>query len=284
MEDPSQSPDRRQPAAPTTVVQLPRTLERQWPSSDLAARVTLDALAPDLAALPLPFIRMQLVLCARQMLAGLQALALPSTISHRHLRSTLTVPMPREQGGLQPLYPTHVLAVSPPSTNAPSPDAPVALIPMHGVVLAANCTAPLLLLAPTVTDPASAPGTLVLPVCPVTLPSLHAFLIVRAFMYTHRVDALLNALLPLPVRLTHAAVHAALASAEDRVRIAAHLTGAHPGIRHLLLYAGRVRELWHTVCWLGMDHGRLWDAINLAWELVILALNLAAGTHEREQG
>jgi hypothetical protein len=40
---------------------------------------------------------------------------------------------------------------------------------------------------------------MVLPICPIVLPSVDAFLILRTFMYTHRVETLLDELLPLPV-------------------------------------------------------------------------------------
>ncbi|KAJ7507075.1 hypothetical protein B0H11DRAFT_1970133 [Mycena galericulata] len=273
----------RDPSPSAQPIQIPRTLERPVYSFDCADRATLDALAPDLADLPLPFIRVQLVLNAGQMLDGLHHLPIPTTISRIRLPSTLAVPTPHDPSNLLPVYPTHLLAVSSPSTDV-TPDAPLTLIPIHGVVLAANCASSILPpTTPTDINRDNSSDVLVLPLCPVILPSVNAFLVLRDFMYTHRVDALLDALFPTPLRLTHGAVRAALGSDEDRLRLATHLVCAQPGIRDLLGYAARVRELWHTVCWLGMDHAGLWDTINLAWELAIVALNLRHAVAARAQ-
>ncbi|KAJ7130417.1 hypothetical protein C8R44DRAFT_665548, partial [Mycena epipterygia] len=253
----------------TPTVQLPRTLKRPTPC-DPPARAILDVIAPELAELPLPFIRHQFSLRAGEMLAGIQDLVIPGTISRLCLPSTLTVPVPSNPSNDAPLYPTHVLAVSPRGAH---PDAPLILVPVHGIVLAANCAAPILRPGPVDSD--SVRDKLILPICPAALPSVHALVVLRTYMYTHRLDTLIHALIPLPEPLAHAAVKTALGSAEEILRLATHLVCVRPGLEHLLAYAARVRELWQTVCCLGMFHAPLWDALDLAWELVIVALNLA---------
>ncbi|KAJ7639730.1 hypothetical protein DFH06DRAFT_1217697 [Mycena polygramma] len=254
-------------SAPT--FELPRTLERPALCSEAASRLTLDALEPELTDLPLPFIQHQLTLHTEQMLAGLRDLPVPSTIPPARLPSALAVVLPQHSSNTDLIYPTHVLAVSLPT--AP-PDAPVALIPVHGIVFAAHCTAPILHRAPPNEDP---PGTLRLPVCPVVLPSVPALVAIRRYIYTQRIDLLFATFLPLPAPLTHPAIVAALESSETQLRLATHLVSARPGVAHLLGYAACVRDVWRTACGLGMYDIELWDALDLAWELIIAALNIA---------
>ncbi|KAJ6565494.1 hypothetical protein DFH09DRAFT_1473543 [Mycena vulgaris] len=271
------------PSASTHGCMLPCRLER--PPVHAAPRATLDALAPELAQLPISFIRHQITLRAPQMLAGLDDLPIPSTIPRLHLPRKLTVPVPRGAGAdnVECWDPTHVLALSLPARRAASPDAPFVLIPIHGIVLAAHCAAPVLGPAPTPGDANSANGTLVLPLCPVILPSVPALLVLRAYMYTQRLDSFLGAVLPLPEPFAHAAVKAALASSTEIKRLAAHLIDTHASLAHLLEYVGRVRDVWQTMCRLGMHHVQLWNALDLAWDILMVALN-TAGNEAEEQG
>ncbi|KAJ6588169.1 hypothetical protein B0H19DRAFT_1366850 [Mycena capillaripes] len=261
------------PQPPYPSFELPRTLERPTLYSEAISRLTLDALAPDLAELPLPFIQHQLSLHTKQMLAGLRDLQLPRMIPPLP-RPTVTIPLPEDFSNVEPIYPTHVFAVSLPTAL---PGAPPTLVPIHGIVFAANCTAPILHghSAPA-GDTNSPPGSLVLPVCPIVLPSVQALIALLTYMYGQRIQLLFAALFPLPASLTHKAVKAALDCPDTRVKLATHLVCAHPGIAHLLGYAARVREVWRTACLLGMYHTELWDSLDLAWELVIVALNIAA--------
>ncbi|KAJ7700355.1 hypothetical protein B0H17DRAFT_1195763 [Mycena rosella] len=239
---------------------LPRRLERPPHSAHSAARATLDALAPNLVELPIPFIHHQLTLHAARMLAGLDALLVSNTIP-LPLPSTLAVGIPRDAvaSDAQRLYPTHILAVVPPSTP---PDALVPLVPIHGIVLATHCTSPLLrsLLAP---QPPEILAALVIPVCRVSLPSPYAFLILAPPAQR------------LPSPMGHAAGRAALGSRAEIVRLATHLMEAHSGLAHLVGYSTRMREVWQTACCLGMYQISLWDALDLAWEVVLYSLNLA---------
>lgn len=256
--------------------ELPRALERPIICSDSISRLTLDALAPELAELPLPFIHHQLALHTEQMLAGLEDLQVPGTIPHFLLPPTLAIALPHNCSNVELIYPTHVLAVSVPSRKS---DEPFALIPVHGIVVAAYCSAAVLHPAPS-EDVCCPPDTLTLPVCPVVLPSVQAFITLREYMYSQRIDTLFAALFPLPAPLAHTEVKTALASAATKLRLATHLICAHPGLAHLFGYAARVQEVWKTACCLGMYDAALWDALDLAWELVIVALNLAVDAQE----
>ncbi|KAJ7618608.1 hypothetical protein FB45DRAFT_981190 [Roridomyces roridus] len=262
-------------------MQLPRTLAR--PAFTDVSREALAAAAPDLAAVPAEFIRHGLRAKAPQMQAGIAALApshLPQSIPKSHLPSTLTVPL-RATSAAHPSYPTHVLAV----TSSKSRSEPASLFPVHGVVLAAHC-AKLPRLPPAQHGSRS---SATLPVLPFSLPSPQAFTILHPYMYTHRLDAALAALLPLPPAFLetlapgpsadapHARVSAALSSRSAIHALAAHLAASAGGsLSALMAHAGHVKELWQDMVALGLYDAELWDALDLAWEVVLAALNLAA--------
>ncbi|KAJ6464053.1 hypothetical protein C8R45DRAFT_1025092 [Mycena sanguinolenta] len=288
-------------------VELPRTLERPPPTSDSTSRLGLDAIAPDLVDVPLPYIRHQIALQSEQMLVGLRDLLVPRALPRLGTPETLTIAVPdSSHDGEPPIYPTHVLAVFLPpesmltrtSTYTPERDATLTLVPIHGVVFAANCTSQILRpvpeLEPTMdeTDEEEA-DTLILPVCPVCLPSVDALLVVRAYMYTKRVDALFADSIPLfdddddddhelPAHKTADLQSESPSSSTDTraLRFATRL--AHkPGwtVTHILGCASRVLDVWKTAWGLGLDvqhHTEFWDAVDFAWEVMILALNLVA--------
>ncbi|KAJ7722788.1 hypothetical protein B0H16DRAFT_1431218 [Mycena metata] len=262
----------RPPSASIPTFQLPRTLERPAFVLDSLSRQSLDALAPELAEVPLPFIHHQLAVHADQMLADINSLPIPSTIPAMRLPRTLAVKLPvaSSDSDVEHIYPTHILAVSASSRSTLAAlDAPLSLVAVHGVAFAANCTTAAL--RPVEYD-ANTRGTLTLPLYRVALPSVQALLILRGYMYTHRIDMLLSAIFPLPAPLTYVEVKSALVSSATKLRLAMHLVSAHQGPAHILGYARRVQDIWRTVCCLGMYHVELWDALDLAWELVIVAL------------
>ncbi|KAJ7092783.1 hypothetical protein B0H15DRAFT_750466, partial [Mycena belliarum] len=247
-----------------------RNLARPEPASALAPRATLDALAPDLAELPLPFIRHQLKSHAEQMSRGLSALPLIGTLPLDRLPRTMTLEVNQDTPN-DTLYPTHLLAVIAPCMPM---DGQVAFIPIHGLVLGAHCDAPLLGDPPVPPIEMLRPGVLTLPVCRVYLPSMNAVFLLREYMYTERTEAVLRQLLMLPVVLPHSTVKAVLSSEAELLRLAAHLAKTHPALDPLVECSTRVRHVWQTACCMGMYHTPLWDALELAWELVVVALNL----------
>jgi hypothetical protein len=103
-------------------------------------------------------------------------------------------------------------------------------------------------------------------------------------MYTHRIDAALSALLPLPPAfLTSlaaaqdpvAALAAVLATPSTWHALSAHLlAAAGMSLSTLMAHAGHVKELWQDIVALGMYDPALWAAIDLAWEVVLGAMNL----------
>ncbi|KAJ7448292.1 hypothetical protein B0H11DRAFT_2247880 [Mycena galericulata] len=279
-------------------MQLPRNLAKP-PFTDIS-RDALAAAAPDLAAAAVPaeFIRHGLRAKAPQMQAGIAALApshLPQSLPRSHLPQALTIPLRASSSSSHPSYPTHALAVhatSSSKSSAPAPGESASLFPVHAVVLAAHCAK--LPRLPPAAPPSRSGSALTLPVLPLALPSPHAFAILHPWMYTHRLDAALGALLPLPpppsstgspprtpppptLRTRTTLLLAALASPPTLHALAAHLCAtAGANLSALLAHAGHVKELWQDLVALGVYDPALWDALDLAWEVVLGALNLAA--------
>ncbi|KAJ6464085.1 hypothetical protein C8R45DRAFT_840748, partial [Mycena sanguinolenta] len=266
-------------------LQLPRTLTR--PAFTDISRDALAAAAPDLVPVPSEFIRHGLRAKAASMQAGISSLApshLPASLPRDRMPSSLSVPLRAPPGGVLPSYPTHVLAIS---SKHGSSHAEASLFAVHAVVLAAHC-AKLPALPPTL-----APGghTLALPVLPITLPSPPAFSILHAWMYTGRLDAALASLLPLPPAFLASLASASSsrssssrsssASAADIISATLRTPSAlHPLQHHLFASAGgnvaalmdhaaHVKELWQDMVALGVYDPALWDALDLAWEVVL---------------
>ncbi|KAJ6565521.1 hypothetical protein DFH09DRAFT_467038 [Mycena vulgaris] len=200
------------------------------------------------------------------MLAGITSRSPPARPPPRHAHRPLRTP-----GAAPVSYPMH------------------AIFPVHAVVLAAHC-AKLPRLSPSVPAGSSRTASATLHVLPLTLPSPHAFAILHAFTYTHRLAPALAALLTLPAflasfsyhgrsgeELTHPTLLATLASPPALHALAAHLCAASSSdLAALIRHAGHVKELWQDMVPLGVSDPELWDALDLAWEVVLGVLNLAA--------
>ncbi|KAK6977074.1 hypothetical protein R3P38DRAFT_3126514 [Favolaschia claudopus] len=278
-------------SASNAAIQLPRTLTRP-PFTDIS-RDALSTAAPDLASVPTEFIRHHLLAKAPQMQAGLAALA-PSHIAksypRAHLPPALIVPL-RNVAGPPPSYPTHALAVGAPPPKglreAPA-DAPQTIFAVHAVVLAAHCAK-----LPRLPPSHSGSGAnATLPILPLILPSPQAFTLLHQFIYTHRIDTLLASLLPLPSPFldsltsssvsggpsAHQILTATLATPSVLHTLSAHLASASAGsLTTLMSHAAHVKELWQDMVALGVYDVVLWDALDLAWEVVLGGMNLAAG-------
>ena len=209
------------------------------------------------------------------MLAGNAALPssyLPSSLSRSQLHSTMTVPV---RVSSETELPTHILALSS-STSSGSDQ--VRLFPIHSLVLASHC-ARLPRLPHSQASTSSSQVTL--PVLPMTVPSPAAFAVLHQFMYHHRLDSVLKALFPLPPNflqsLSHHTVQATLSSEPTLRQLSAYLcSSANSNLQTLTSHAAHVKELWQDMAALGLYDPELWDTIDLAWEIVLGALNLAA--------
>ncbi|KAG6868040.1 hypothetical protein C0993_008018 [Termitomyces sp. T159_Od127] len=265
----------RRPSVPSPslvpAVQLPRTLAR--PPFAEVSRDAIAAAAPELADIPAEYIRTGLRSKANEMLAGISALShMPGSMPRSRLPRSLNIPLKTTSS--EPSHPTHVLAV----TSSKNPSDMATLLPVHSLVLASYC-AHLPRLPSSQQDPQS--PTLHLPVLPLSLPSPAAFSVLLSFMYHHRLEAVLKALFPMPTgflqSLSHDTVKAALASGPVLHQLSSYLcssTSANP--QTLTIHAAHVKELWQTMVALGLHDPELWDTIDLAWEVILGAFNLAA--------
>ncbi|KAF8624670.1 hypothetical protein AX17_007001 [Amanita inopinata Kibby_2008] len=259
-----------------SAVKLPRNLAR--PAFVDISRDAIAAVAPELENVPTEYIRRGLRPKANLMLAGIAAMPsshMPSVVPRSHLPHSLSVPV-RATSSEQPELPTHVLALS--SSTSSSNDQ-IRLFPVHSLVLASHC-ARLPRLPPSQAG-ASSSTQVMLPVLPMSLPSPAAFTILHQFMYHHRLDTVLKALFPLPSNflqsLSHHTVQATLASEPTLRQLSAYLcSSASSNLQTLTSHAAHVKELWQDMAALGLYDPELWDTIDLAWEIVLGALNLAA--------
>ncbi|RDB17079.1 Clampless protein 1 [Hypsizygus marmoreus] len=261
------------PPPPSPSVQLPRTLAR--PPFAEVSRDAILATAPELAGVPAEYVRRGLRPRANEMLAGISALApshLPSSMPRSRLPASLNVPIRASASPVS--YPTHVLAVS----SSKSSNDQAMMFPVHSLVLASHCA--LLPRLPASPQQPHSP-TLQLPVLPLSIPSPAAFTILHSFMYHHRLETVLKGLFPMPSgflqSLSHDAVLSALSSGETLHRLSSYLcTSASSNLHTLTTHAAHVKELWQNMAALGLYDPELWDTLDLAWEIVLGALNLAA--------
>ncbi|TFK75572.1 hypothetical protein BDN72DRAFT_831850 [Pluteus cervinus] len=255
-------------------VQLPRTLAR--PAFTEVSNDAITAVAPELASVPPEYIRRGLRSKAPQMLAGVSAASsIPSSLPRSHVPKSLAVPL-RSAPTPDPSYPTHILAVCPAKSASGADQA--ALFPVHALVLASHCAS--LPRLPSSSAQASQ-SAVTLPVIPLSLPSPAAFSILNSYMYTHRLDTVLKALFPVPStfvsNLSYQTVRATLGSGNSLHQLSAYLCqSAGSNLQLLTTHAAHVKDLWQDMVALGLYDPELWDTLDLAWEIVLGALNLAA--------
>ena len=211
------------------------------------------------------------------MLAGIAALSIPTSMSKSQLPSSLSIPI--RPTSSQPAYPTHVLAVS---SSKSSPNEHVKMFPIHSIVLASQCSSlPRLPNSPPIPSSSS---KLHAPVLPLALPSPAAFQVIHTYLYNHSLGGVLQALFPLPSgfvqSLSYNTVQSTLASGSTLHQLSSYLcSSAGSNLQILTTHAAHVKELWQDMVALGLHDPELWDTVDLAWEVVLGALNLAASGH-----
>ena len=251
-------------------VQLPRTLSRP-PFVD----VNPHAIHPDLSNVPPEYIRRGLRANAHIMHQAISTLNIPHSIPSSSMPKHFSIPLRNTHPASAP---THILALSP--SKQPSATDAVPLFPIHSIVLASHC-ANLPRLPPS---PPPSPSTLALPILPLSVPSPAAFPLILTFLYTHSLNSLLSALLPLPTAFTaslqtphaHPFLKDALASGPKLHQLSTYLCAHAMGDLNVLTgHASHVTACWRNCVALGIFEHELWDALDLAWEVVLGALNLA---------
>ncbi|KAF9238976.1 hypothetical protein BU15DRAFT_88193 [Melanogaster broomeanus] len=254
-------------------VQLPRTLQRP-PYAEVPPQ-NIAAVAPELAGVAIEYVRRGLRVQASQMFAGVSALS-PS-----HLPSLDPFTIPLRATSHAPSYPTHILALS----RSSSQDSSAVLVATHAVVLASHCSSLPRLPPSAASGHPSATVSVTLPVLPLTVPSPAAFAPLHAFLYTHSVPQLLSTLLPavpasfLSTLTSPQALRGTLASGPALHKLSAHLLSSAPGMGALTGVAQNIAAVWRNAVALGVHDPELWDCLDLAWEIVLGAMNLGAGVH-----
>ncbi|KAF7343315.1 Clampless1 Clp1 protein [Mycena venus] len=300
-EDGSDHSDKYPITAIPSTDNLPMTLPRAaGGNTDDVSRPLLAAYTPELAHMPARALRTYLYADSKRFIAGLAAVQIPGMVPRNQLPPTFTVPAPTNldpanRDGPRPIYPTYVIAVSSrPSIPDRTPfDAPVPLVAVHGAIIGANCTKvdlPLPVTQPTDLRLVS------LATYRLTVYSVPAFVILRLYMYNHRVDTFMDAIMPFPKAFLHLLkpdtrtpghegfiMEGAMASAKETRRLAQHLIFCTPGGAYPMWE--RVRMLhgvWQTMCDLGMYEPVLWLGLDLAWQVARYSLVVVSVAHQKE--
>ena len=155
--------------------------------------------------------------------------------------------------------PTHLLAVH------TKPTTRVSLFPVHAIVLAAHCARLPPFPQSGSRTPAEAGSKISLPVTPFCLPNPETFSIILYYLYTKRVDRLFSALLPLPLQ------------GRKSIDQLSRTYSSTFTVQALLSHAAKVHGLWSNVAALGIFDGRLWQVIEVAWEVLLKALAVSTG-------
>jgi hypothetical protein len=172
--------------------------------------------------------------------------------------------------------PTHMFAVysrlapgSPPLATRH-----VILYPIHNIIFASHCANLPQLPSYIKQDIPDSPGsTITLPVIPLCLPSPDTFAQLSGYLYTRRSTALLTSLLPCPPPLDTPLDSKTIPEFSHKLAIT-YTTHA------MMKYAMRVNGLWRNVCALGLFDQGIWDAMDIAWEVLLTALAIANGKGE----
>ncbi|KAF5352298.1 hypothetical protein D9758_011918 [Tetrapyrgos nigripes] len=265
-------------------VQLPRRLAR--PEYTEVSKSSIIAAAPDLANVPPEYIRQSLRPKEAEMQAGLNALSpshVPNKLSKSHLPSHLSIPLYHKSSSIPPVYPTHALAVYPSRGH----DSQALIFPVHYLILAAHCAR--LPTLPSSHSQTQGRDHLHLPVVPLSLPSPHAFALIRKYLYTHSLDGVLKSLIPLPSSflpssflpssstpsLNRETLRTLMTSNSTLTSLSRHLAEhALYNPSTLMIHVGHVKEFWQTLVALGVYDLGLLDVVDLAWEVCLGGLNV----------
>jgi hypothetical protein len=170
--------------------------------------------------------------------------------------------------------PTHMLAVySRQSSVSPNPTRRVMLFPTHNIVMALYCAHLPMLPKSTATEPDSV-GQMTLPVIPLCVPSPETFSRLSSYLYTKDVSHLLSMLLPTGMLTPTSLLTLGdmLDADAPEVQQFSNKLRATYTPHALLTHAMTINGLWRNVCALGIFDARLWEVLDLAWDIVIGAL------------
>ncbi|KAJ7120971.1 hypothetical protein C8R44DRAFT_705717 [Mycena epipterygia] len=220
-----------------TKLSLPRTLPRP-----VLAEVEMSSLVnayPNLAGIPVEYIRDRLPLSTPTMRAALKAVE--TSVPKGSLPKELEILM---NDIVSAACPTHMFAVFGDAPLGFGQKRPVNLYPIHDLVFGAHCTT---LPALPASQPTASTSTshAAIPVVPLRLPSPETFPLLHSHLYMQQPAALLAALAP-PCEA-------------DLLRLAAH--------------ARKVYGLWRNACALGVVDTQLYDIVEASWERTLAAMH-----------
>ncbi|KAF8178120.1 hypothetical protein K438DRAFT_1605577 [Mycena galopus ATCC 62051] len=259
-----------QPSLVTKTYRLPRELLR--PAFQEISTETLLSVEPELGETPpdLEYIRDAMEELGPGLLRAVVSVVTDPPKDAVPAEITITV---NDHSDYPP--PTHMMAIHGRVAKEAPATSPrqVTLVPAHSVVLALHCARlPKLIASPSPPSYTSDDcSQLVIPVQPLCLPSPSTFTLLSSFLYTKRADHLLKALLPCPPppKLD-----------DDRTMLpafAGRLARTYTA-QALLLHVTSVHGLWQNACVLGIYVDELFDAIDLAWEVLLTAMAFSQGT------
>ncbi|KAI0089439.1 hypothetical protein BDY19DRAFT_1047873 [Irpex rosettiformis] len=246
-------------------LQFPKRLVR--PQTKGVRHQTVAACDPEgLKEVPVHYVREALDTLAPRMLKVCSGIRAPRFMSPNALPKELVV----FAQDLSAQMPTHLLAVYNKPENGTQ--ANVILVPAHNVVLTAYCANMPRLPVSSPAPPSEKGGPIQLPVVPMNLPHPQSYGHIQQYLYTKdRVTFLMSMLPSIPPQavfrgLSSAAVQYAkdLAMTVSTQKILAFLRNAHGIYRNM--YALDVQE------------DVMWGLLNVAWEVLLTALALSAGT------
>ncbi|KAF8653622.1 hypothetical protein AX16_003774 [Volvariella volvacea WC 439] len=311
--------DTTRPAKKLVPITLPKELAR--PEYQEVSRDAISAIDIELANTDLEYIREKLEELGPGMLKVLSSVKANPT--RDALPKELSILVEDMTSGPPP---THMMAVygaapksqppGPPSTTSGVAPRKVTLFPAHSLIFAAHCSKLPPFPPSSVSAPfPDAPNRLIVPVRPLCLPSPETYPQLSSYLYTKRVDILLNSLLPAPVPpplLRHliegiTAENLSTSDPELTPPMSLLLSPSEPSLDPtdilalatdsplLLPFAQRlgmavttpvllqsirtIHGLWQNVCALGVFDGELWEVLDLAWKIVLIALSVGTGQH-----
>ncbi len=214
------------------------------------------------------------------MLAGISCMSsshMPTTMTKAHVPQVMRVPA-RASSSAHATYPTHVLAVTS-SKGSGNEHASFSQCTTSSSRLNA-------LRFPVSRPPlAHRRARSTSPVVPLALPPLQQHSKCSTDIYTRTASKPCSHRSS-PSLWVHAGAVALHRAVDARVRLAAppaqHVSvlGIGPGgLTALTGHAAHVKELWQDMVALGLHDPELWDTLDLAWEITLGALNIAASNH-----
>ena len=188
--------------------------------------------------------------------------------------------------------PSHMLAVYSAQTSdaASNRRNKVTLYPSHNIMLAAHCANLPPLRSITQPAPKVAGSSITVPVVPLCIPAAELYAPLSMYLYTKRADLLLQSLLPVvpptPINVYASADETPEEATQQQQKILtfARQLAATYTPHALLQYAMRVNGLWRNVCALGIFDSGIWETIDTAWEVLLLALGMATGNLDKVMG